>query len=123
MGTSSGVLRARQPVRIPAWLVIGVSLALVAVLATATMSGRDAVTRAPASGAITEEIVARPQSDGAEMAELKSGVAHRYLTQLMATETSTGNWPVNVAPRNRGPVKWGSTDQGPSPGHTLGRHS
>jgi hypothetical protein len=71
MGTSSGVLRARQPVRIPAWLVIGVSLALVAVLATATMSGRDTVTRAPAGGAITEEIVARPQSDGAEMAELK----------------------------------------------------
>lgn len=122
MGMNSGVLRARQPVLIPVWLVIGVALALVGILAVATMSGRATVTRVP-TGATTEEIVARSQSEGAEMAELKSGVAQRYLAEQKAAETSTANWPLNVAPRNRGPVKWGGADQGASPSHTFGRHS
>ncbi|HSD49321.1 MAG TPA: hypothetical protein VLE71_05755 [Actinomycetota bacterium] len=123
MGTNSGVLRAREPVQIPVWLVIGVALALVGILAVATMSGRATVTRAPAGSATTEEIVARSQSESAEMAELKSGVVQRYLAEQKAAETSTANWPLNVAPRNRGPVKWGSADQGVSPTHTFGRHS
>jgi hypothetical protein len=123
MGANSGVLRAREPVRIPVWLVIGVSLALVGVLAIATMTGRDAVTPASAGGATTEEIVARSQSEGAEMADLKSGAAQRFLAEQKAAKTSTADWPLNVAPKNRAPVKWGGADTASSPSHTFGRHS
>lgn len=123
MGASSGVLRARQAVRIPVWLVIGVSLALVGLLAVATMTERYAVTRASTGGAITEEIVAPAQSAAAEMAELKSGVAQRYLARGQETETGTGDWAPNVAPSNRGPVKWGGPASEFSDGPRFGRHS
>ncbi|HEU4355346.1 MAG TPA: hypothetical protein VFT27_07125 [Actinomycetota bacterium] len=121
MSANTQILRERRPVRLPAWLVIGVALAIAGSLAVVSISEREPATRSPESVTVTGGSVAR--SEAAEMAELKSGVAQRYLAELTAAETSTTDWPLNVAPKNRGPVKGGGADQRSSPSRTFGRHS
>ena len=102
MGANSEVLRAREPIRVPAWLVIGVALALAGALAVATTFERETVTTRPPSGTtVSGEAVA--QSDAAEMAELKSAVALQYWAQQHGIATDSAGarefWRVGARKR------------------------
>lgn len=102
MGANSEVLRAREPVRVPVWLVIGVALALAGALAVATISERETVTTRPPSGTtVSGEAVA--QSDAAEMAQLKSAVALQHWAQQhgIATERVGTREAAQIGARKR----------------------
>ncbi|HET9722697.1 MAG TPA: hypothetical protein VFR44_02505 [Actinomycetota bacterium] len=102
MSANSEVLRGRAPVQVPAWLVIGVALALAGALAVVTTFERETVTTRPPSGTtVSGEAVA--QSDAAEMAELKSAVALQLWAEQhgIVTEGSGASEAAQVGARKR----------------------
>lgn len=98
MAANSEVVRGRDPVRLPAWVVIGVALALAGALAVVSTSEGDTTT-APASDSatVTERGSTGVRSD-VEMAQLKAAVAQRFLAEQQGTAAisqpaSTGTRP------------------------------
>jgi len=73
MATKIETLRA--PRQVSPWLVIGAAAALIAALAVLTVPESAVTTREPA---VT---TARVTSEAAEVADLKSAVAHRYMVE------------------------------------------
>lgn len=85
MAANSEVVRGRDPIRLPAWVVIGVALALAGALAVVSTPEQD-TTIAPASDSatITERGSTGVRSD-VEMAQLKATVAQRFWAEQHGT--------------------------------------
>lgn len=88
MAANSEVVRRRDPIRLPAWVVIGVALALAGALAVVSTSEGDTAT-APASDSatVTERGSPGVRSD-VEMAQLKAAVAQRFWAEQGGTAAS-----------------------------------
>jgi hypothetical protein len=86
MAANSEVVRGRDPVRLPAWVVIGVALALTGALTVVSLSERDTVP-SPSSGSATITQGGSGSARAVEMAELKTAVAHRFSAEQRGTTT------------------------------------
>lgn len=101
MSANTQILREHRPVQVPAWLVIGVAVAIAGALAIGTVAERAPVTR-PASGTtVTSEAVV--QSDTAEMAQLKSAVALQFWAERhgIATKGSGASDAARIGEQKR----------------------
>lgn len=88
MAANSEVVRRRDPIRLPAWVVIGVALALAGTLAVvSTSEGGTATAPASDSGTVTERDSTGVRSD-VEMAQLKAAVAQRFWAEQGGTAAS-----------------------------------
>ena len=84
MAANSEVVRGRDPVRLPAWVVIGVTLALAGALAVLSISERDTATPPPSDPVgITQEVSGNART--VETAELKAAVAQRFWAEQHGT--------------------------------------
>jgi len=106
MGANSEVLKARRPVRLPAWVVIGVALALTGALAVVSVSERDTVTRPRSEPAASASEGSAGGSSVAEMAELKAALGQRLWAEQHRIETiHPGLASIQAGPRRRAPVE------------------
>lgn len=84
MAANSEVVRGRDPVRLPAWVVIGVTLALAGALAVLSIFERDTATPPPSDPVgITQEVSGNART--VETAELKAAVAQRFWAEQHGT--------------------------------------
>lgn len=85
MAANSEVVRGRDPVRLPAWVVIGVTLALAGALAVLSIFERDTATPPPSDPVgITQEVSGNARD--VETAELKAAVGQRFSAEQSSTQ-------------------------------------
>ncbi len=84
MATKIETLRA--PRQVSPWIVIGAAAALIAALAVLTVSETTVTPTREAAVTVT-----RVTSDAAEMAEVKSAVAHRYMVERFGIDGSVAS--------------------------------